>query len=183
MRPNLRIALTAFVVPALIASAIGAGMLHITGQPKFEESVGDRSQPLNTRWGGYSAQEVDENWSHLKQSGKLAAEIRFLKVDLFYPLAYGGSLIAATVWLSRKRRIGVPTWLASAPATAAVLADWTENAIHLHQIGLYQAGAPPDAVWLQIASVATIIKLAAFLTAFLVLLAWAIRVARRDPPA
>lgn len=138
--------------------------------------------PLNQRLLGYDRADVEAHWNQLGQKGQLAAETLFLELDLLFPLLYGGALLAslllARAWLGWTIS---PAWLV-APVAVVILADWTENLVHLDQLGrMVQAGSVPGAAALggfsiALASVATIVKLWVFAGTFAGVLVLAVRV-------
>ena len=79
-----------------------------------------------------------------------------------------------------------PVWLIG-PAALTMIADWTENLVQLNQLRLYiesgKDGLEPR--WIQIASVATIVKLFFFSGMFLLLIYLSIRTVVRpsNPPS
>jgi hypothetical protein len=89
---------------------------------------------------------------------------RSLEIDLLFPFFYGaafaGALLCAWVALGRPFH---PAWLL-APVLIGVIADWIENLIQLGQLRLFKPGhaetLQPN--WIQIASIATSLKLALF---------------------
>ena len=117
--------------------------------------------PLNSRYLGYGADEVDALWRALDERDGLRNEKTFLQLDLAFPLLYCGALALslAIAWHGLGRPFSV-AWIA-APVVLLMLADWTENAVQLSMIGAYidhtvQQVQP----WLaRVSSAATIAKL------------------------
>jgi hypothetical protein len=135
------------------------------------EKLKDDKQPLGLRIYGYNAGEVARHWGALDDKA-LGFERRSLEIDLLFPFFYGaafaGALLCAWVALGRPFQ---PAWLL-APVLIGVVADWIENLVQLSQLRLFsasqEAGLQPG--WIQIASVATSVKLALFfLSYFLVI--------------
>lgn len=122
-------------------------------------AAGANEKPLNERW-GYTAQDAVKYWQGLDEDELLPVEVRLLKVDLLFPLFYGGALLTSilTAW----RTLGQPPFwnLAVIPVWLAVLADWTENSslLYLLQSHMKDTTASPNSSLVQIASAATITK-------------------------
>jgi hypothetical protein len=118
-------------------------------------------KPLDQRF-GYGAAAVGRYWKLV--DGALAAERRFLEVDLIFPFFYGGALAASLLlaWSTLGRPFS-PAWLLS-PVAVTMLADWTENLVQLAQLKRYEAGGGPKLQpgWIRLASVATSLKLLFF---------------------
>ena len=124
---------------------------------------------LGLRLSGYNLEAIKEYWGALKREpGGLDAERRMLEIDLVFPFFYGAgfavSLLLAWAALGRPFH---PVWIL-APLFIEVVADWIENLIQLRQVGLF---AGSDGVlqpgWIQIASVATSVKVALFCISYL----------------
>jgi hypothetical protein len=171
-------ALTAFLmvtVPSALFVAGGVLMMRATGRARFRQRRREpASQPLNFRIRGYSAAAAADYWRWLGADG-LAAEIRFLRADMLFPLWYGAAMLGAmgAGWLALGRPF--PPGLLLAPVAITVLADWVENLVHLRQIRLFLADRPLGELWIRAASVATAMKLVFFWLStlgILVLAAW-----------
>jgi hypothetical protein len=152
-----------------VIMSILSGHNYVTRQLREKADPKDRTA-LNTRFLGYDTDEVARHWGAL-DARALQSERRFLQLDLAFPIFYGTAL-AAALW-----RAGTavsmnfsPVWLFVLVAIT-MIADWTENLIHLSQLRLYMEngndGLQPG--WIQIASAATTVKLL-FLTGALVLI-------------
>ncbi len=117
-------------------------------------------EPLNRRWFGYGTEAAREYWDWLSSVGR-QAEIRFLLMDLVFPLFYGGALAASLwwVWVTVGRPFH-PAWIV-APLAMVLTADWTENLIQVAQLRHYVLSSEGriQNLWLQISSCATTIKL------------------------
>ena len=129
--------------------------------------------PLNQRFGGYNASSVKRYWAALDEAA-YRAERCSLKLDLLFPILYGAALLSSLLmaWTT----LGKPfyrAWL-MAPLAVTILADWTENLVQLGQLGLHIEGGEVGLQlgWIQVASTATVLKLAFFTgtTLFLVCL-------------
>jgi hypothetical protein len=159
--------------PLALFMAGGIFMMRATGRARFRQRRNvAASVPLNFRFGGYDAAEASAYWQWLGPEGR-AAEVRFLKADMVFPLWYGGSMLGSTWagWLMLERPLSL---LALAlPLLVAIVADWIENAVHLRQLAAFDAGRAPDRRSLRIASRATTTKLGSFgvATGIIVLLA------------
>jgi len=118
--------------------------------------------PLNRRW-HYDASAVESYWKALSESG-FRAEKRLLELDLVFPFFYGGALATGMLlgWAALGRTFS-PAWLL-APVAVTILADWTENLVHLRAMSRWIA---PDKIaeeagWVRVATTATTIKLVFF---------------------
>lgn len=117
-------------------------------------------KPLNQRWTGYSVNEVLTVWQRL-DTDAVKSEQCFLRSDLFFPVAYGTALFLG-LWLVWRVLGMLFAWFwLLIPVVLTVLADWTENVVHLQQLRRYieQGQQGIQAHWIRIASAATIIKL------------------------
>jgi hypothetical protein len=155
-------ALLMVAVPVALFAAGGVFMMRATGRARFRQRRREpASRPLNFRIRGYNATAAADYWRWLGAEG-LAAEIRFLRADMLFPLWYGATMLGALAagWQALGRPF--PGGLLFALVAITVLADWVENVVHLRQIRVFQAGRPPHAGWIRIASVATALKLAFF---------------------
>ena len=112
---------------------------------------------------GYDTTAVARHWDVLDERA-LQSERRFLELDLIFPTFYGTAL-AFALWLAwaAAGTTFSPVWIIVLVAIT-MIADWTENLIHLSQLQLYMQsghiGLQPG--WIQIASVATSVKLLFF---------------------
>jgi hypothetical protein len=114
--------------------------------------------PLNMRF-HYDKAEVETFW---RAFADVRRELVFLRLDLVFPLLYGGTL-AASLWIARARLgLGLsPLWLL-APVALTVLADWTENLVQLGQLPRFLDGSGVQEGWIRLASAATATKLTLF---------------------
>lgn len=129
----------------------------------------DGQKPLNQRWGGYTKTEVHGYWSALDDRGQ-RAEQRFLKLDLVFPAVYGAALCASLVATARMVGEPVLVW----PIVLVVVsmaADWVENLVQMDQLRAYRehgdAGLSPGRI--QVASIATVVKLVGVVASYLLL--------------
>lgn len=118
--------------------------------------------PLNQRLYGYGVKAVRQYWGALKDQGKLGEEERALRMDLGFPLFYGGALLVSSFlawiqWLAAPP--GAPDWLVFAFPIAAILSDWTENLIQLRELALFQREGRLEHGLIHVASLATSLKL------------------------
>lgn len=115
---------------------------------------------LGLRICGYNAKAVARHWGALDEKA-LGLYRRSLEIDLLFPFFYGAAFAGALLcaWVAVGRPFP-PAWLL-APVLIGVIADWVENLIQLAQLRLVSPGHPPalDAGWIQIASLATSVKL------------------------
>jgi hypothetical protein len=150
----------AFMVlfPILISMAAIYLMEYISGRAPFPKTGDPDAIPLNLRWRGYSEQAATDYWTWLRNNDELIAERRFLVTDLFFPFFYAGTMLTSVMlawnWLNHSFD---PKWVVICIAIL-VLADWTENLVHLHQLGYFVRNESLHAAWVQVASSATIIK-------------------------
>lgn len=158
--------LLALVLPLLVFLAGASAMQKLSGR----QARSDAGKPLNQRW-GYSVAEMDSCWSNLGDAG-LRAERRFLELDLIFPFAYGGALLAASllIWSCLGRPISA-VWLVAVVALT-LGADWTENLVQLRELERFvtNGASALEPGWIATASAATITKLLAFGASVLALL-------------
>jgi len=154
------VAKAAFMVlfPILISIAAIYLMKFISGREPFPTIEDPDAIPLNLRWRGYSEKAATDYWTWLQNNDALIAERRFLIADLFFPFFYAGTMLISVLvaWKSMEGSFD-PKWVVICIAIL-VLADWTENLVHLNQLGHFVRNEPLHAVWIQVASSATIIK-------------------------
>lgn len=135
---------------------------------KLRAAPGDR-KPLNRRF-GYDACAVHRHWRVLGTAG-CAAERKFLKLDIAFPLVYGAALTAGMVvfWIALGRPFH-PAWFIE-PVIITMVADWMENILLLGQLGRYanegKKALEDDRI--KVANAATTIKLTAFSASYLLL--------------
>ena len=152
------------VIPAGVSIGGGALLKRLSGRAAVEARLAtlpeEHRKPLNSRW-HYDKPAVEQHWRALDREA-LAAETRFLEMDLVYPFAYGGAFFTALLigWAMLGRPFS-PVWLV-VPVAVTVVADWVENLTMLSQIRAYTAGgaAALDGGRVAFASVATTVKLA-----------------------
>ena len=163
------IVLRAAVIVALPALVFFGGaeiMTRLSGRARVAQRLArlpeaDR-KPLNQR-PHYDRAAVERQWAALDEDADaLAAEARFLELDLVFPLLYGGAFAAALLmaWAALGRPFN-PAWLI-ALVGVTVISDWTENLLILQQLTRYTTrGAPAlDSTRIAVASGATLVKLA-----------------------
>jgi hypothetical protein len=155
-------ALLLLVSPVVLFMAAGIFMMQATGRARFRQRRKEpTSRPLNFRFRGYDAEAAAAYWHWLGPEG-LAAEVRFLKADMAFPLWYGGCMVGSIYagWVMLGQPISMA--LLTLPVLVAVLADWVENMVHLHQIARFRAGHAPEQHLIRVASFATSTKLLSF---------------------
>jgi hypothetical protein len=171
MAGSITRAILALVLPALVFVGGASLMGRASGRDDaLRASNPPNPKPLNMRLNGYTRDDVQTFWKALGPGGRIIEE-KFLRWDLFFPVAYGGALAASTLWLLAmvgKRRLVL--W-ALLPVTVTVLADWVENVMQLQQLGRYDSGVELQVEAIRLASAATIVKLLAGGVAFAVVLA------------
>jgi hypothetical protein len=127
---------------------------------------------LGLRLTGYDLAAVKAYWAALKAGEALDAERRMLEIDLVFPFFYGAAFAVTLlfVWAALGRPFH-PVWIL-APVFIEVVADWIENLIQLKQLRLF-AGAGADSIqsgWIQIASIATMLKVSLFCVSYLLVI-------------
>ena len=147
----------------------------------------DDQTSLNQRFMGYDLAAVKRHWQPLA-SDKLALQIeqRFLELDLVFPLFYGSAFAISLLlaWTALDRPFN-PVWII-APVAITILADWIENLSQLNQLNRVQQMNDVEALqggWIQVASLATMVKLFFFsgLIVFLMtLIVWLFYASKRS---
>jgi hypothetical protein len=183
MHSSIRKVSFILVFPILIYFIAGYPLIHFTHRDQYLETKDPASKPLNLRYFGYNPTAAIDYWTWLQKNNGLIAEQNFLKADLFFPFFYGGamltSLFFAWVWINRR----LNQILLIMPVAIMVVADWTENLVHLRQLGRFVNNEPVESGWIQVASIATTTKWAFLVLSSLVILSLAIRVARHSDKA
>jgi hypothetical protein len=169
-------ALLLLLVPAALFMAGGVLMMRATGRARFRQRRKEpASRPLNFRFRGYDATAASEYWRWLGSDG-LAAELRFLKADMLFPLWYGGAMMGSLYvgWLL----LGPPVslFVLALPVLIAMAADWVENVIHIKQIARFRTGRSVTAQHIRVASMATSTKLLFFWLSTLLIVVLAVGV-------
>ncbi len=160
--------LTAIVLPIAVFFIGGYLMLNLTGRDAFPQTSAPESVPLHFRIGSYTAEQVQAYWNWLGPEGR-GAELRFLEVDLLFPVIYGGAiLLALFIIRSGLARPLKPQWLV-VPVGITMAADWVENLVHWQQLRRFLKDEPVQAAWLQFASLATSTKIVFFTLSALLL--------------
>ena len=156
----------------------GAQLMAVISQRQTIEG----QKPLNQRWLGYDTAEVGRYWGELKKRNACPAEAQFLKLDLGFPIIYGGALTVSL--LGASALVGMPGGWVALPVLVTVLADWTENVVQLGQLHAFTGSGEEvlDSRRIRIASVATIVKLIGFVLSFLVLVGLIARGLREARP-
>jgi hypothetical protein len=164
--------LKTIVMLMLPASAFFAGawlLEKISGRQQVPQ------KPLNQRL-GYDISAVQEYWGSFDDNGR-RAEKRFLELDLVFPFLYGGTLATSLLmaWSSMVQAYPL-TWILI-PVAITLLADWTENFVHLKQLKRYASGGQGalQESWIRVASTATFLKLSFFAASWLILLCLIVR--------
>ena len=156
--------LKAIVVLAIpmVAFHGGAWLINrLSGRKQVPE------RPINKRF-RYGKREVVEYWRAFQDLGP---EKRFLELDLAFPLLYIGALAVSMIMAWRANHPFHLAWIVI-PLAVTLLADWTENLVHLDQLKRFRAGGPAalDSGRIRIASTATALKLSFFIGCWLILL-------------
>jgi hypothetical protein len=170
------------VLPAVVLLGGGSLMDAVVGRVTI-----DGIKPLNTR-PGYSPAAIHRYWSEIAREGAreqpprdaIAAERRFLQLDLAFPFFYGGALMAGLLAgaTALGRRQLTPLFIGL--VAFGMLADWVENTTQLTLLARFKADDPTTTLgWVgRVAGVATFLKLAvlslafAFTAIFLVAVIW-----------
>jgi hypothetical protein len=120
-----------------------------------------RVKPLGERWYGYNERDVKEYLDALGEGGRVT-ETRYLALDLLFPFLYGGSLAASLIWLWTMNGRAFSPVFTITPVAVAMISDWTENVLQLHELSKYAKHTPAglSSVCIGFASAATITKLA-----------------------
>jgi hypothetical protein len=149
-----------FPVVVLIA---GIAVMNARPEHKAIARIVPPVKALNL--GPYDAVGAKEHWAALAaepgvgSQTALDSERIMLRIDLLFPLFYGGAF-AASLW-SSARGLGYanPVTLL-VPVLLMMVADWTENGIQLAQLSRFDASGEVSEPWITAASVATCMKLA-----------------------
>jgi hypothetical protein len=160
---NVLKALLLIIVPVVLFWA-GAVLMSLVCERNVESGLRCTNityeTPLNQRLCGYKKKDVFEHWGRLEANGR-CNEKCFLGLDLLFPLLYGSALLASLI--VGRALLGRPfgiLWVVF-PVAIIVVADWIENLVHLSQLKRFVPSdlstLQPD--WIQIASLATAVKL------------------------
>jgi hypothetical protein len=164
-------AIVLMLLPVVVFLGGGALMNKLSDPQQLRDGIKSEKHQkgLGLRITGYDLAAVKSYWGALKDGEALDAERRMLEIDLIFPFFYGaafaGALLCAWVALGRPFH---PVWI-MAPLFIEVVADWIENFIQLSQLRLFKAGgeAALQPGWVQIASVATMLKVSLFCVSYL----------------
>ena len=171
---KLWLMIRSIALPLSVLIVGGALMSILSGHGYVKEQLRENADPgdrngLNMRILGYDTNAVERHWSALDERA-LRSERRFLELDLIFPAFYGAAL-AFALWRATGAAFS-RIWIIILVAIT-MIADWTENLTHLSQLHLYMESGPtglqPEQI--QIASVATIVKLL-FFAGILLFTAW-----------
>lgn len=174
---KLWLIIRSIALPMSVLIVGGALMSILSGHGYVKEQLRENADPgdrkgLNIRILGYDTNAVERHWSALDERA-LRSERRFLELDLIFPTFYGAAL-AFALWRAWRATGAAfsPVWLII-PVAITMIADWIENLTHLSQLHLYMESGPTglQPKCIQIASVATIVKLV-FFAGILLLTAW-----------
>ena len=169
------------LLPLALIVGLGKAMIRfVRRHPVAAPHILNHAQkPLNRRLHGYDADDVAAHWAPLSEP-RLRQERTLLRLDLVYPLFYGGILMLALLqaweWLGRPF---VVHWLA-VPVALTVLADWMENGVQLLQLRRWMRADEPGVkdlspFLIRLASLATCTKiwlLFGLLSLLIVLAVW-----------
>jgi len=157
------------LLPPVVFLGGGYLMLKLSEHEQVTQQQRDKIEAAKDRKGlglrstGYDLAAVKTFWGALDPKA-LAAERRMLELDLLFPFFYGSAFAAVLLcaWVGLGRPFS-PAWI-MAPVIINVVADWTENLTQLSQLQLFPALQPG---WIQIASLATIVKITFFSVSYL----------------
>jgi len=176
-QPLLRL-LAALGLPLAAFLAGGSWMMAVTGRENFPKSDTPDCYPLHFRFGGYDAADVRAYWDCLGADGQLA-ELRFLNLDLLFPLFYGGTLLLGLFLLWNGLGRPFPRFWLTVPVLANLVVDWTENLTLRRQLHRFLGNEVIQEGWITLAGVATTVKILCFAFAWLLLLGLGLRWMRR----
>jgi len=155
-------------LPLIVFVLGGDLMLRLSDPGKLRDKIQAEKhlKGLGLRINGYDLAAVKTYWGALKDGEALDAERRMLEIDLVFPFFYGAAFAVALLfaWATLGRPFH-PVWIL-APLFIEVVADWTENLIQLSQLKLFNAGAALQPGSIQIASIATILKVWLFCVSY-----------------
>jgi hypothetical protein len=116
---------------------------------------------------------VQRHWEGLDDT-QVAAERTVLRLDLAFPLLYGGSLLFSLFTAREALRSTTRPALLATPVLITMAADWVENTVLLSQLEAFAAKGPLRPSAIAIASTATTTKLVCFAGSVLLVgaLAW-----------
>jgi hypothetical protein len=172
---NIFLRATTLLALPLVVFVIGAWIMSKMANREYvtrrlgEVVAPEDAKPLNQRF-GYDLAVVERHWGGLDETAR-ASEKRFLELDLVFPFLYGAALAASLLmaWASLGRPFNA-AWLITSVAIT-LIADWTENLVQLSQLRRYVNGIALESGWIQIASIATILKLSFFVCSSGILIA------------
>ena len=158
-------------LPLVVFVLGGELMLRLSDPGRLRDKVQEEKdlKGLGLRLEGYKFEAIKNYWGALKaKPGALDAERRMLEIDLVFPFAYGAGFAVALLlaWAALGKTFH-PVWIL-APLFIEVVADWIENLIQLRQVRLF-AGKEGvlEPGWVQIASVATSVKVGLFCVSYI----------------
>ncbi|HVF31090.1 MAG TPA: hypothetical protein VNA22_08970 [Pyrinomonadaceae bacterium] len=161
----LMVPLAALALPIVVLLFGGWLMLEVSGRNRIAIQASLAADPLPkslaSRIGGYNAEDALTYWNKLDDDGR-RAELTFLQIDLLFAVFYSAALAFSiiTVWTAGDFRFN-PTLL-MIPVVVALVADWTETAIHMKHLqgsgikALLAKDIDPTAI--KVASIATVTK-------------------------
>jgi len=162
-------AIVLLAFPLVVFIGVGYLMQRLSDPSKLRAKLDIPG--LGLRRTGYNLEEVKTYWTALEAGDALGAEQRMLEMDLVFPFIYGaafaGTLLCAWAALDRTFHPA----LILTPVFVEVVADWIENSIQLKQIRLFAANAAGlQEGWIQIASLATIVKCWLFIVSYILVI-------------
>ena len=164
-------AIVLLALPLVVFLGVGYLMQRLSDPSKLGKQVKKDYTGLGLRCTGYNLEQAKTYWSELKKAGALDAEQRMLEMDLVFPFIYGAAFAGALLcaWAALGRTFH-PVLILT-PLFVEVVADWIENLIQLKQIKLFAANAASvQEGWIQIASLATILKYWLFIVSYILVI-------------
>ncbi|SRR6266540_1778974 len=162
MKPSVATYLFVLLLPTVTLLGGGRLLNAVSGRV-----IDPQHPPLNLRWSGYSAEDVEHYFEPLRVDG-LRSERRFLEFDLVFPPVLAAalltSLLKGSALLGWHRR----GWLV-ALVVLGTAADWTENVSLLSQFDPFLQTGAIDPRAIAMASAGTVVKLNALGLSFLLI--------------
>jgi hypothetical protein len=166
-------AIVLLTLPLVVFVGGGYLMQRLSDPSKVREKINEKNDytGLGLRCTGYNLGEVKTYWEALSDNPEaLAADRRMLEIDLLFPFFYGAAFAVTLLfaWAELVRPFH-PVWIL-APLFIEVVADWIENLIQLKQLKLFTSNQALQAGWIQIASLATIVKYWLFIGSYILVI-------------
>ena len=180
-------AIVLLALPLVVFVGGGYLMQRFSDPARVREKINEKNDytGLGLRCTGYNLGEVKTYWEALSGNPEaLSADRRMLEIDLVFPFFYGAAFAVAMLfaWAELGRPFH-PVWIL-APLFIEVVADWIENLIQLKQIKLFAANgaAGLQEGWIQIASLATIVKYWLFIGSYILVIGLVVWMIYKNSP-